>query len=187
MQTLQNDRPKPLILQALEFRELTALEFPEDATPETIAAIEANWEAELETRFADIQERFTAIRKVIAREESLEGYHNVEIAALKAELKLREAGKAKHTRHIERVKKYASGCLEALQLPEVAAEGFVFKRQKNGGVLPLIVDESVLPEEYKKVIQAADNAKIRAGIDAGAEIRGVNYGEPTYRLTIKAL
>lgn len=66
-------------------------------------------------------------------------------------------------------------------------ELFSFNIQKNGGKLPLIIDDiSKVPIEYfKHTEKELDNTKIREAIDEGKEISFAHYGEQGESLRIK--
>jgi len=56
---------------------------------------------------------------------------------------------------------------------------------KNGGVLPIIVDDVELPEEYQKVEVKPNNEAIRDALDHGKELSFARYGERGVHLNIK--
>lgn len=66
-------------------------------------------------------------------------------------------------------------------------ELFSFNIQKNGGKLPLIIDDiSKVPNEYfKHTERELDNTKIREAIDVGKSISFAHYGEFEESLRIK--
>lgn len=66
-------------------------------------------------------------------------------------------------------------------------ELFSFNIQKNGGKLPLIIDDiSKVPIEYfKHTEKELDNTKIREAINAGEKISFAHYGEQGESLRIK--
>lgn len=66
-------------------------------------------------------------------------------------------------------------------------ELFSFNIQKNGGKLPLIIDDiTKVPNEYfKHTEKELDNTKIREAIDSGKEIPFAHYGEQGESLRIK--
>lgn len=66
-------------------------------------------------------------------------------------------------------------------------ELFSFNIQKNGGKLPLIIDDiNKVPIEYfKHTEKELDNTKIREAIDTGKEISFAHYGEQGESLRIK--
>jgi hypothetical protein len=202
METVQER--KPLILQAIEFADLLAFDFPElvegvdypAGLPESevtrlkaehFAAVEDAWEREIEARFGDIKERFTVLRKVEERETFLSEQHDPEINALKRELDLRIAGKKRHEAHANRVHRLMEKTLRIVGTP-VEAEGFVFKLQKNGGRPKVeIFDRESVPEEYR-VPQPWQPDTIMIGIDVeknGKEVPGVKVERGTH-MRIKA-
>ena len=64
---------------------------------------------------------------------------------------------------------------------------FSFAIQKNGGKLPLIIDDiNKVPNEYfKHTEKELDNMKIRDAIDVGKEIPFAHYGEQGESLRIR--
>jgi hypothetical protein len=144
-----SEQKKPIIMSAIELQDLAVLEFPEDATAEQIAEIEAAWEKAMDETLGDLREGMTRIRKAIERETFKAEQHDPEINLLKRELELRTAGKARHEAHVTRLKRYATKCLQ-IAGGEVEAEGFVFKLQKNGGTPKVeIADREQIPEKYR--------------------------------------
>ena len=59
------------------------------------------------------------------------------------------------------------------------------KIQKNGGLLPVIVDDVEIPEEYQKITIEANNEKIRDALDQGKELSFARYGERGESIRIK--
>lgn len=66
-------------------------------------------------------------------------------------------------------------------------ELFSFNIQKNGGVLPVIIDDiNAVPLEYfKHTEKELDNKKIRELIDSGEQISFAHYGEQSESLRIR--
>lgn len=144
-----SEQKKPVILAAIELQDLAVLEFPEEATPEQIAEIEAAWEQAMNEAMGDLQEGLTRIRKAIERETFKAEQHDPEINLLKRELELRLAGKARHEAHAARLKRYALRCVEHAG-GKVESEGFIFAAQKNGGSPKVeIADREAIPEKYR--------------------------------------
>ena len=56
---------------------------------------------------------------------------------------------------------------------------------QNGGVLPLVVDEANVPEEYQKVEVKPNNEAIRDALDHGKELSFARYGERGVHINIK--
>lgn len=71
--------------------------------------------------------------------------------------------------------------------PKFKTELFSFNIQKNGGVLPVIIDDiNAVPFEYfKHTEKELDNKKIRELIDSGEEISFAHYGEQSESLRIR--
>lgn len=55
----------------------------------------------------------------------------------------------------------------------------------NGGVLPLIVDDVELPEEYQKIEVKPNNDAIRNALESGKKLPFARYGERSVHLNIK--
>ena len=94
------------------------------------------------------------------------GYVNV-IKQLEMEAKqadeVSEMFKAKaevRKNNIKRMKEMLKSALEATNQESLTAGAYTIKLQKNGGVLPLVIDGDV-PQNMTKVIVEPDNAKIR--------------------------
>lgn len=85
------------------------------------------------------------------------------------------------------LKKNLEKTLIQLGKTKFKTELFSFNIQKNGGKLPLIIDEiKEVPEEYfKHTEKELDNTKIREAIDSGKKITFAHYGEQGESLRIK--
>ena len=59
------------------------------------------------------------------------------------------------------------------------------KIQKNGGLLPVIVDDVEIPEEYQKITIEANKEAIRDALDQGKELSFARYGERGESIRIK--
>ena len=59
------------------------------------------------------------------------------------------------------------------------------KIQKNGGLLPVIVDDVEIPEEFQKVTIEANKEKIRDALEQGKELSFARYGERGESIKIK--
>lgn len=59
------------------------------------------------------------------------------------------------------------------------------KIQKNGGLLPVIVDDVEIPEEFQKVTIEANKEKIRDALEQGKELSFARYGERGESIRIK--
>jgi len=95
-------------------------------------------------------------------------------------------------KHLENtVSRMKQTIYEAMKLTgKTSSGGTILKAsiQKNGGVLPLIMDEPVaedLPEEYRIIEYKADNEAIRKALDNGIELPFAHYGERGESLRIK--
>lgn len=95
-------------------------------------------------------------------------------------------------KHLENtVSRMKETILEAMRLTgKTSSGGTILKAsiQKNGGVLPLIMDEPVaedLPEEFRITKYEANNEAIRKALDEGIELPFAHYGERGESLRIK--
>jgi hypothetical protein len=95
-------------------------------------------------------------------------------------------------KHLENtVSRMKQTIYEAMKLTgKTSSGGTILKAsiQKNGGVLPLIMDEPVaedLPEEYRIIEYKADNEAIRKALDEGKELPFAHYGERGESIRIK--
>lgn len=151
--------------------ELMSMAYDEDIEADvyrdTLEAIEGEFDDKIETYC-----------KVI---KNIEG----DAKAVTEEIKRLQAKKKALENHVERMK---ATMYEAMQaVGKTSAGGKVLKAtiQKNGGVLPLIVDEELLPDEFKKVSYSADNDAIRKALDEGTALPFAHYGERGESLRIK--
>lgn len=108
--------------------------------------------------------------------------------AIAEELKRLQAKK----KHLENtVSRMKETILEAMRLTgKTSSGGKVLKAtiQKNGGVLPLIMDDPVaeaLPEEFRITKYEANNEAIRKALDEGIELPFAHYGERGESIRIK--
>lgn len=147
-----------------------------------------------------VEAAFDAMFAEMQRDEAnkLEGYAQAirmleaEQAAAKAEAAEFAKKAQQRERQIdamtERVKMYlaAQGRTEAK-----TARGRTFKIVKNGGMLPLKIDETATPEQagidsrFVKIVKAFDNAAIRAELEAGKEVPFARLGDRGTRITLK--
>lgn len=87
----------------------------------------------------------------------------------------------------ELLKNNLQNTLKQIGKTKFKTELFSFNIQKNGGKLPLIIDdiEEVPNEYFKHTEKELDNTKIREAIDSGKEISFAHYGEQGESLRIK--
>lgn len=87
----------------------------------------------------------------------------------------------------ELLKNNLQNTLKQIGKTKFKTELFSFNIQKNGGKLPLIIDdiEKVPNEYFKHTEKELDNTKIREAIDSGKEISFAHYGEQGESLRIK--
>jgi len=176
MSTTEVAERKPLFVLAMEFQDLTAIDFPDECTPEQTAEIEAAWQAALETRYADMGARFEALTYVIEREKISAARYDAEIEAAERFLALRKGARSRHENHEKRAKAYAVQCLEMVggeyALP---ALGLTLKTQKNGGLPRVeVADPKRLPPIYQ-IIEIVPDIKALANVveKLGQAVEGV--------------
>lgn len=125
--------------------------------------------------------------------DKVDGY-----AAVYAEL---EAGKAAIAEEIkrltdrkkafenaqDRMKSYAGAALERAGAAKFSSALHEIKIRKNGGALPLQIDEGEVPEEYLKteIVQKPDKDKIAKELKLGIELSFARYGERGTHVEIK--
>lgn len=87
----------------------------------------------------------------------------------------------------ELLKNNLQNTLKQIGKTKFKTELFSFNIQKNGGKLPLIIDdiEKVPNEYFKHTEKELDNTKIREAINLGEEISFAHYGEQSESLRIK--
>lgn len=154
--------------RALELMSMAGDEdIEEDVYRDTLEALEGEFDDKIETYC-----------KVI---KNIEG----DAKAVAEEVKRLQAKKKTLENHVERMK---AAMYEAMRaVGKTNAGGKILKAtiQKNGGQLPLIVDENLLPDEFKKISYSADNEAIRKALDEGNELDFAHYGERGESLRIK--
>ena len=81
--------------------------------------------------------------------------------------------------NVIRLNNYMKLCMENAGLKEVTTDMHRIKVVKNGGKLPLSIDEGCVPEEYikKVVVESPDKEKIRTALESG-EVLPFAYLEP---------
>lgn len=71
---------------------------------------------------------------------------------------------------IKRMKDRLLYAMNELDKKEIPAGDFTIKVQANGGKAPMVVDEELVPDSYRKVILEVDKDKIRKALDEGEEL-----------------
>lgn len=139
----------------------------EEVYRDTLEAIEGEFDDKIETYC-----------KVIKNIEA-------DAKAVGEEVKRLQGKKKTLENHVERMKRTVYEAMRAVG--KTSAGGKILKAdiRTNGGVRPLIVDESLLPDEFKKVSYSADNDAIRKALDEGNELEFAHYGERGESLRIK--
>lgn len=79
----------------------------------------------------------------------------------------------------DRMKSYAKAALEKAGAAKFSSDLHEIKVCKNGGALPLQIDETEVPEEYLKteIVQKPDKDKISKELKLGIELPFARYGE----------
>jgi hypothetical protein len=85
-----------------------------------------------------------------------------------------------------RLNDYMKMCMENAGIKEIETDMHRFKIVKNGGKLPLSIDEGCVPEEYikKVVVESPDKEKIRAALESGEVLPFASLGERGTHLKI---
>ena len=109
---------------------------------------------------------------------------DAEAKALKEEAKRLQGRQKAIENNIERMKAALMESLKATGRTE-AGELLKAKIQKNGGLLPVIVDDVEIPEEYQKITIEANKEAIRDALDQGKELSFARYGERGESIRIK--
>ena len=88
--------------------------------------------------------------------------------------------------NVIRLNNYMKLCMENAGLKEVTTDMHRIKIVKNGGKLPLSIDEGCVPEEYikKVVVESPDKEKIRAALESGEVLPFASLGERGTHLKI---
>lgn len=87
---------------------------------------------------------------------------------------------------MERLKKRLADSMVAIDKKEIPAGDVTIKLQKNGGQLPLIIDDdATIPDRFKKIIYETDKALIRKALDEGEELDFARLGERGSHIVIK--
>ena len=86
----------------------------------------------------------------------------------------------------KRMKDRLKSAMEELHTNEIKTDLHRFKIVKNGGKLPLSIDEGCVPEEYikKVVVESPDKDKIRAALETGEVLPFASLGERGTHLKI---
>lgn len=125
-----------------------------------------------------------------AYDDKVEGWCKViknldaEAKALKEESKRLQGRQKTIENNIDRMK---SALMESLKATGKTEAGGLLKAkiQKNGGLLPVIVDDVEIPEEFQKVTIEANKEAIRDALEQGKELSFARYGERGESIRIK--
>ena len=87
----------------------------------------------------------------------------------------------------DRMKSYAGAALERAGAAKFSSALHEIRVRKNGGALPLQIDEGEVPEEYLKteIVQKPDKDKIAKELKLGIELPFARYGERGTHVEIK--
>jgi hypothetical protein len=101
---------------------------------------------------------------------------------------LTEAAK-REEKACERIREYVLLAMREAGVPRMAGETCEWRRGKNGGLVPLVIDVQVaeLPEAFvrTKISLEPDKDAIRAALERGDDVPGCRLGERGERLTLK--
>lgn len=134
----------------------------------------------LESIEGDIEDKADGYAKII---KELLG----DVEKIKKEKQRLEVRQKAFENRAELLKNNLQNTLKQIGKTKFKTELFSFNIQKNGGKLPLIIDdiEKVPNEYFKHTEKELDNTKIREAIDSGKEISFAHYGEQGESLRIK--
>lgn len=68
---------------------------------------------------------------------------------------------------------------------KIKTNKFAFSICKNGGMAPMQVDESLLPDEYWREIREPNNSEVRRALESGSEVPGAKLLERGQHLRIR--
>lgn len=105
--------------------------------------------------------------------------------AIKDEAKRLQARAKTFENKIGWMKKRMLDAMEATGKTEAGGQVLKAKIAKNGGKLPLELDEENVPVTFKKIEYKIDNEAIRKALDDGEELDFAHYGERGRSLRIK--
>lgn len=88
--------------------------------------------------------------------------------------------------HEDRMKEALYGSMIATDRREIKTDLHTFKIVKNGGKLPLIIEDGAdIPDKYCKVTIEPDKDKIRTALETGNVLDFAHFGERGEHLSIK--
>lgn len=150
---------------------LEAGEMDEETLIDTMEAVEGDFEAKAEGYAKIIKQMEADADNMEAMADEFLGKMNV----------LRNGA--------DRLKNRLLYMMDAANIPEVKGKIFKIKPVNNGGVKPLVLLESMAPEEFPEAFQQVEikvNKKaIREALDQGEQLSFAHYGERGRHLTIK--
>lgn len=88
--------------------------------------------------------------------------------------------------NIIRLNDYVKTCMENAGINEIETDMHRLKIVKNGGKLPLKIEDSCVPESYmrKEIKEVPDKEKIRAALESGECLTFAHFGDRGTRLKI---
>jgi hypothetical protein len=105
-----------------------------------------------------------------------------------AALALEEAAE-REERAAERIRAYVLQAMQEAGVPRLAGETCEWRRQRNGGKVPLVVEAAApeLPDAFvrTKVVTEPDREAIRAALERGEDVPGCRLGERGERLVLR--
>ena len=112
-----------------------------------------------------------------------------DVAKIDMEIKRLTEKKKRINANIDRMKDAVMYAMDLLEKRKVQGEHFTWQIQKNGGKVPLIIDEDFpvisLPEEYQLWDVKANKDAIRKDLEAGKELPYARLGERGESLRLK--
>lgn len=156
-----------------DYAELLDLATDPDADPQAITDTLEGVELQIKDKvdgyavvYTELEDRVEAIKKEIKRLTDMK----------------KACEKAK-----ERMESYAEKSLLQAGVKEFSSDLHKIKISKNGGALPLLIDEADVPEEYLKteIVQKVDRDKIAEELKIGVVLPFARYGERGTHVKIK--
>lgn len=148
-----------------------------EITPE----IEALMDEQLANEYA-VSKKFDGYGYAIGQLTSEADFIKERIAALQERLTVKE-------RAAKRLKDRLKAFMEGAGLKQVEGDYYIFRVQRNGGKVPVVMDESLcandVPEHFRRVMYRIDHAAIYNALKEGEELDFAKLGERGTHLRIK--
>lgn len=89
-------------------------------------------------------------------------------------------------RNLDRMDDGIEHAMDTMGVTEFKSDLHSFKKVRNGGKAPLIIDDpGAIPANFQKVVIAPDTDKIREALEAGEELPFAHLGERGVHLRVK--